>query len=93
MKRSLLKGEVKQGMFPDERVVLFSDHQGKKFSIIVQDSAVTNIAGGLGLVEVRVIDEKGDVALVMLPGEVLGASRTLTVRNTDLQINSRNGHH
>lgn len=92
MRRSLLRGMVRQGMFPDERVVLFSDHKGNQLSTIVRDSDVTDIPGGLGLVEVRVIQEKGDIALIMLPGDVLG-SRTMTVRNAELQFNTRNGHH
>jgi len=96
MKRSLLKGVVSEGMFPDERVFLITDHQGKKVSTIVQNSDVSNIHENRGTVEVRVVGEKGDLTLVMLPGEVLGTSRVLAVKNSDIQQNSSNngnGYH
>jgi hypothetical protein len=81
-------------MFPDERVLLITDHQGKKVSTIVQNSDVTNIHDNSGAVEVRVVGVQGNVTLVMLPGEVLGSSRVLAVNNSDLQQNgSVNGFH
>ena len=96
MNRSLLSGVVSKGMFPDERVFLITDHRGKKVSTIVQNSDVTNIRDNRGTVEVRVVEAQGDVTLVMLPGEVLGTSRVLAVKNSDLQQNGSingNGSH
>ena len=85
MRRSLLKGVISEGMFPDERVFLITDQHGNKVSTIVQETDVTNIRDNRGTVEVRVVGEQGDVTLVMLPGEVLGTSRVLAVRKADLQ--------
>ena len=94
MKRSLLRGQIKLGMFPDERLFLVTDHLGNKVSTIVQDSDVKQLQDDSGSVEVRVLGMMDDVTLVMLPGDVLSPNRTLTVRTSELQENgTRNGHH
>ncbi len=79
-----LRGRVLAGMFPNEKVVLVSDVNGQFFSVLVPEYAVTAV-GEDGLIDVRVLAEGDDVFLVQLPGEVFGAGRVITVRDSQLE--------
>jgi hypothetical protein len=80
-------------MFPDERVFVVEDNQGRVVSTLLPSSDVTGVQDDHGFVEVRVLGEDGEFSIVMLPGEVLSPSRTLAVRSVDLESPLRNGNH
>lgn len=75
-----LRGELSDGMFPDERFIELRDHNGRSFVLIVPADRVD----AHGAIDVRIIDESGGVALVRLPGELLNAGRTLSVNRSEL---------
>jgi hypothetical protein len=80
-------------MFPDERVFLVTDHLGHKVSTIVQDRDFRQLENDSGSVEVRILGVRGEITLVMLPGDILGPSRTISVRTSELENGARNGTH
>lgn len=63
---------------------MFEDWQGRTVSVLIAERAVTSL-GDEGLIEVTLVDERGDLKLVSLPGEVFGAGRMATVRAEQLQ--------
>ena len=79
-----LRGKLFPGMFPSERAIMFEDSQGRTVSVLIAERAVTSL-GDEGLIEVTLVDERGDLKLVSLPGEVFGAGRMATVRAEQLQ--------
>lgn len=79
-----LSGQVSEGTFPNERVVVIEDHAGHEFALVVQESRVEE-SGDKGTVVVKVLDRKGDFALVRLPGELITSGRTLSVRDAQLE--------
>lgn len=70
-----LRGNVSAGMFPQERILVLTDHQGRKYTLIVSDDQVHED----GTITVHMLDEQGEAALVRLPGELIEAGRTLSV--------------
>ena len=82
--RYYLRGKLFPGMFPSERALMFEDSQGRTVSVLVGERAVTPL-GDDGLIEVTLVDERGDFKLVSLPGEVFGSGRMATVRAEQLQ--------
>jgi len=85
MERKRLHGKISSGMFPNERIVVVDDYQGRKFSLMIPDYAVEPSNESEGQIEVRLVETKNDLALIQLPGEVFGTTRTITVYNEQLR--------
>ena len=84
MGRQLLKGTVSEGMFPTERSVAFEDHLGNAVSLIIPASAIIQLTDGT-FIPVRLVDSDGGLALILLPGEVFGAGKLVTVQGSELR--------
>ena len=72
-----LKSELSPGMFSNERLAAVRDHEGRERVLFVPDFKISG--------DVRLIDEAGDIALVRLPGELLDAGWTLSVKRSQLE--------
>lgn len=79
MTRTFLRGEVSPGGFPNERVLVFSDHQGHRYTVIVTEDEVDG-----DKVRVRELRQQDDLTLVRLPGETIGCGSIVTVRDSQL---------
>ena len=75
-----LKSELSPGMFSNELLATVRDHEGRERALFVPDFKVNGDA-----ILVRLIDEAGGIALVRLPGELLDAGWTLSVRSSQLE--------
>ena len=75
-----LKSELSPGMFPNERLATVRDHEGRERVLFVPDFKINGNA-----ILVRLIEEAGDIALVRLPGELLDAGWTLSVKQSQLE--------
>ena len=75
-----LKSELSPGMFSNERLAAVRDHEGRERVLFVPDFKISGDA-----ILVRLIEEVGDIALVRLPGELLVAGWTLSVRRSQLE--------
>lgn len=73
---------VADGMFPNERAIVLTDHSGDTYTLIVQADVISSD----GVIQVRVIDVRDGVALIRLPGEVLGAGSVISVQRSELQL-------
>lgn len=80
MARFRLKGNVSAGMFPHERILVLTDDQGRKHTLIVTEDQVQED----GTIVVSVLDEQGAAALVRLPGELIDTGRTMSVSKGSL---------
>ena len=67
------------GMFPDEKVVTINDSSGIGIVLVASASLISGDS-----VRVQVIDSQDGKSLVLLPGDVFGSGRTVTVRDTEL---------
>ena len=76
-----MRGTVSDGMFPNERAIVLTDHSGETYTLIVS----ADIVSSDGVIRVRLIDEREGIALVRLPGELLGAGRMISVQRSELQ--------
>lgn len=76
---SRLRGRVSPGMFPAERSVTFRDAAGKEVSVVV---SATLVDGDHLLVHVA--ETTDDRSMVLLPGDVFGAGKFVTVNNSQL---------
>lgn len=76
-----IRGTVSAGMFPNERAIVLTDHNGETYTLIVSADIVSRD----GVIHVRVIDEQGGIALVRLPGELLGAGSVISVQRSELE--------
>jgi len=75
-----LKGELSEGMFPNERVVTVRDHTGQERTLIAPETSVLG-----STILVKLVDKAGDIALVRLPGDLLDSGRMLSVRDSELE--------
>ena len=75
----MLRGKISVGMFPDEKVVTINDSSGIGIVLVASASLISGDS-----VRVQVIDSQDGKSLVLLPGDVLGSGRTVTVRDTEL---------
>jgi hypothetical protein len=75
-----LRGMISEGMFPNERVFLVSDHGGSQHAVIVSEDLIED-----STVRVRVLESVDGLSLVEVPGEHLDAARTISVRDTELE--------
>lgn len=78
-----LRGRVSDGMFPNERAFIITDHNGETLIVIVPETFITEY-DGIPSLEVRVLGSAQGVSLVRVPGEPLEASRTVYVAEKDL---------
>jgi hypothetical protein len=88
METKWLPVSVSPGQFPNEYAVSGTQHGGKGFSLFAPNEKVAAPASGEGegLMQVEVIDRRGDLALVRLPAESFEtASRHVTVDARTLQ--------
>lgn len=72
---------VSDGMFPNERAIVLTDYNGANYTLIVSADMISSD----GVIRVRVIDERGGLALIRLPGEALGTSSLISVQRSELQ--------
>lgn len=75
-----MRGTVSAGMFPNERAIVLTDHNGETYTLIVP----ADIISSDGVIRVRVIDERGGIVLIRLPGELLGAGSVISVQRSEL---------
>ncbi len=78
-----LVGRVSDGMFPNERTFIVTDHNGETLIVIVPEAFVEE-HDGIPSIEVRVLGSAHGVSLVRVPGEPLEAPRTVYVAEKDL---------
>jgi hypothetical protein len=84
MPEYLLQSEVSEGGgFPNERTVVFHDSAGSTVSAIVPARVVIR-RGGKSYVKVRLIESAKGFSMVFMPGELFGASRMITVPDTQV---------
>src|SRR5690606_23693400 len=86
----LLSCTASVGQFHDEFAIKGTDFNGEAFSLFLNDEFLSNAtevrAGNTdrGLVRVEVLDQKGELVLIRLPGRTFGNGSTVTVRASDL---------
>ncbi|MDE2641015.1 MAG: hypothetical protein OXI03_10615 [Chloroflexota bacterium] len=74
----LIEAVVKAGMFPNERAVVIHTTDGDK-SLFAGEDWTREIDGRQYLC-VELLEEANDVLLVLLPDEIIGGVRTVTVQ-------------
>jgi len=86
-----LECKASEGQFQDEFAVHGKDFQGEEFSFFARRDLV-NCKGEISqtnevdaLLEVTIIDQDNDLALVLLPGHTFGNGSTITVSMDDLK--------
>jgi len=72
--------EVSKGMFPTEKVVVLRDYNGKGYEGVFDNSLVQN-----NELEVKVIQEEGDLALITPASLGFMDERHLTVKKSKLR--------
>ena len=80
---AMLLGRVSDGMFPNERAFIVTDHNGQTLVVIVPETFVSD-HDGTPTIQVRVLGSAHGVSLVRVPGEPLDASRTFSVPDENL---------
>ena len=75
----LLGGTVKEGMFPEEAAVSFSDGGGRAITTFVSRTLLRRDAGGRERLLVHELARGDGFAVVAIPGEVYGATRGVAV--------------
>jgi len=85
VRNALLASEdVKAGMFPSEKTVVVKDQTGQPFSALIDDAFIIK-RGQKQFIRVRIAEIQGKRYLVLLPGEVFGGSRAITVSKDQVQ--------
>ena len=93
-----LRCEVSAGQFPTEAAIKGKDHSGEVFSLFVP---LTHVRPSEGLgdewiggkVQVEILDSRGGLSLVELPGQTFTNGRTITVREDQLDKEHCAQHH
>ncbi len=83
MTKYFLRGRSSPGMFPNERIVEVTDHEGKEVSLVVEESAVVQ-KDLEDLVRVTLVERDNGKSLVLLPGEVFGSGPYISVDSEQL---------
>ena len=73
----LIEAAVTAGLFPNERAVIIHTGDGQK-SLLTYEDSIEEIDGREYL-RVELLDEDDEVLLVLLPDEIIGGGRTVTV--------------
>ena len=73
----LIEAAVEAGMFPNERAVIIHTMEGDK-SLFAGQDWIREIDGRQYL-RVELMEDANDVLLVLLPDEIIGGGRTVTV--------------
>jgi hypothetical protein len=86
MNTKWLSCSISPGQFPTEFAIVGTDHDGKGFSLFAprEFTVPSKDSEGIGLVRVDVIDQKGDLILVRLPGQTFENGQYVTVKASDL---------
>jgi hypothetical protein len=90
--KTWLRCHVSQGQFTGEYVVAAKDFQNSTFSLFVPDEYVecdgdmTEDRPVAGWIQVEVLDQNDNLALVQLPRLPLENGRTVTVQRHDIQL-------
>ena len=77
-----LRGEIEEGMFPNEVLLIVTDFQGAQHTLIVPKDVVEQFDGA-GTVWVRAIDASNGLVLIRLPGESIDGG-IISVKESDL---------
>ncbi len=87
METKWLPCSVSPGQFPTEYAVSGMQYNGKGFSLFApQETVVPPPSGeGEGLVQVEVVDRRGELALVRLPAQSFENGQHVTVSGKTLQ--------
>lgn len=76
-----LEVESREGLFPDERLIVVRDLEGNEVGSFVPESMIS-YRDGRPYVDVHLLNSEGDRLLVLLPGEPAGQRNlVVTVRN------------
>ena len=87
METKWLPCSVSYGQFPNEYAVAGTQYNEKGFSLFAPKETVSapNSGEGEGLIEVEVVDRRGELALVRLPAQTFENGQHVTVNATTLQ--------
>lgn len=77
-----LKGEAKDGMFPDEVTFVITGHTGETYVVMVPKEWIGS-HDGTATIRVRAIDRDDDVVLVHVPGDSFDSS-VVSVKSSEL---------
>jgi hypothetical protein len=80
-----LKCSVVPGYWTNEYAIVSTTADGSRFSLFVPSEFVTVYpSSDKGLVRVQLLDSKGDLSLISLPGNPLERSSTIKVHSNQL---------
>jgi hypothetical protein len=87
MEMKQLPCSVSPGQFPSEYAVAGVQYNGKPFSLFAPRESVfpPSSGEGEGLLQVEVIDRRGDLVLVRLPAQTFENGQFITVHAKDLR--------
>jgi hypothetical protein len=91
-----LKCAASEGQFTNELAVYAADHEGSSFSLFASREHVKLPAGEPAageeveaMLKVTVLDQRGDLCLIRLPGRAFENGSTVTVRAGQLEDSVR----
>jgi len=87
METKWLPCSVSPGQFPSEYAVSGVQHNGRPFSLFAPLATVSSVTPGSaeGLLQVEIVDRKGDLVLVRLPAQTFENGQYVTVKAAQLQ--------
>ncbi len=80
-----LRGQIRAGMFPNERVFTVEDSQGKTYALIVWAEDLEDVSEEEATIEVRLLFADNGLSLVKLRGEDIGSGYTVSIPTHQLQ--------
>lgn len=76
MDKVWIEAEIREGLFPNERLIIVRDFTGNEVGSFVPSDMIQH-DGQRAEIEVQLLDVRDDLALILLPGEEAGPGNNI----------------